>query len=163
MMDENTALNDTTNATTTKDQEWKKKEYMPLVVTLVFLLGLAFYAGQSRGTRTRSGGTASLMRMSNEADLTARHTSICLPFQNEPDCVKTTDDDGVECVWYYSYQLQYAACYYYTDVPRSCDLITEQDACTFDSYGNQCRWYTTYCGFGSGSTASLMMLSNEAD
>ena len=57
-MDENTALNDTTNATTTKDQEWKKKGYMPLVVSLVLLLVVAFYAGQSRGARTSLAGSA---------------------------------------------------------------------------------------------------------
>ena len=69
MMDENTALNDTTNATT-KDQEWKKKGYTSLVVSLALLLVVAFYAGQSRGARTShagSGGTASLMMLSNEA------------------------------------------------------------------------------------------------
>ena len=68
-MDENTALNDTTNATT-KDQEWKKKGYTSLVVSLALLLVVAFYAGQSRGARTSlagSGGTASLMMLSNEA------------------------------------------------------------------------------------------------
>ena len=46
---ENTALNDTT----TKDQDWKtKKGYGPIIVavSLALLLGVAFCAGQSRGT-----------------------------------------------------------------------------------------------------------------
>ena len=57
MMDENTALNDTTNATT-KDQEWKKKGYTSFVVSLALLLVVAFYAGQSRGARTSLAGSA---------------------------------------------------------------------------------------------------------
>ena len=51
---ENTALNDTT----TKDQDWKtKKGYGPIIVavSLALLLGVAFCAGQSRGTSLAGG------------------------------------------------------------------------------------------------------------
>ena len=71
---ENTALNDTT----TKDQDWKqKKGYVPLIVLTAVLLGLAFCAGQSRGTSlavgsgtTRGGttATASLMMAHDDDD-----------------------------------------------------------------------------------------------
>ena len=52
-MMEHTALNGTASTTTIiKDQEeWKqKKGYGPLILFAVLLLGVAFYAGQSRST-----------------------------------------------------------------------------------------------------------------
>ena len=66
---ENTALNDTT----IKDQDWKqKKGYAPLIVLTAVLLGVAFCAGQSRGTSlavgsgtTRGGTTATASLMQN--------------------------------------------------------------------------------------------------
>ena len=157
-MDENTALNDTTNATI-KDQEWKKKGYTSLVVSLALLLVVAFYAGQSRGARTSlagSGGTASLMMLSNDADSMEPPTSICFPITDVTDCVKAKDNDDVQCVWNYSCYLGRYECTRMSNDADSmappkvtCDCITEQDACTFDSNGNQCRWYNkeAYCGF----------------
>ena len=113
-MDENTALNDTTHATTTKDQEWKKKGYTSLVVSLALLLVVAFYAGQSRGARTSlagSGGTASLMMLSNNADSTTPiFPSVCAPIMVPHDCVAAKETDGVECIWSYSHILERPAC-----------------------------------------------------
>ena len=73
---ENTALNGTT---ATQDQDdWKqKKGYAPLIVLITVLLGLAFCAGQIRGTSlavgsgtTRGGttATASLMMAHDDDD-----------------------------------------------------------------------------------------------
>ena len=113
-MDENTALNDTTNATT-KDQEWKKKGYTSLVVSLALLLVVAFYAGQRHGARTTSlaglGGTASLMMLSNNADSTTPiFPSVCAPIMVPHDCVAAKETDGVECIWSYSHILERPAC-----------------------------------------------------
>ena len=55
---ENTALNGTTTTTTKDQDDWKqKKGYTPLIVLTTVLLGLAFYAGQSRGSNVAGGTT----------------------------------------------------------------------------------------------------------
>ena len=99
---ENTALNDTT----TKDQDWKtKKGYGPIIVavSLALLLGVAFCAGQSRGTSlavgsgTTRGGTtaiASLTMMSNDADSMEPPKSTCKKIKNEADC-----NERKKCKW----------------------------------------------------------------
>ena len=143
-MDENTALNDTTNATI-KDQEWKKKGFLPLVVILVVLLGLAFYAGQSRGARTTSlagsGGTASLMMLSNEA-------VPCTQIPTKDDCVKAYDNNGIQCVASYSYYLRRDACMKITAVPTSvCPPLTDVTDCVNkrDMDTVECVWGREGC------------------
>ena len=84
-MDETTALNDVTATTTiTKKHDWKgKKGYMPLVVSLALLLGVAFYAGQIDGRTTRAAAAEAATGMdaanadaaSNEAEFTCAKSS----------------------------------------------------------------------------------------
>ena len=136
-MDENTALNGTIATTTTTTQKHdgkEKKGYLPLVVTLAFLLGLAFYAGQRHGVRTSlagSGGTASLVipkYLQDEENYNdALHPTLapstappfssgCAPITVPIDCVAAKDADGVECWWYYSFHLGRDACMTHTAV-----------------------------------------------
>ena len=146
-MDENTALNDTiaTTTTTQKHDGKEKKGYLPLVVTLVVLLGLAFYAGQSRGARTTSlagsGGTASLMMLSNEA-------VPCTQIPTKDDCVNAYDNDGIQCVASYSYYLRRDACMRITAVPTSvCPPITDLIDCVKaqDMETVECVWGREGC------------------
>ena len=94
---ENTALNDTT----TKDQDWKqKKGYVPLIVLTAVLLGLAFCAGQSRGTSLAVGSSAG-------ANLNLQWPPVdmeppkpfCVLIKDKADCLNATDDDGTQCYW----------------------------------------------------------------
>ena len=101
---ENTALNDAT----TKDQDWKtKKGYGPIIVavSLALLLGVAFCAGQSRGTSlavgsgTTRGGTtaiASLTMMSNDADYMQQYCSV---HTDRASCVAATGFYDDPCIW----------------------------------------------------------------
>jgi len=79
-MDETTALNDVTATTTiTKKHDWKgKKGYMPLVVSLALLLGVAFYAGQIDGRTTRAAAAEAATGMdAANADAASNVGRVC--------------------------------------------------------------------------------------
>ena len=83
------------NGTTTKDQQaWKtKKGFGPLIVVATLLLGLAFHAGQMRGSSTVAGRT----RGGAAADASLMSVDTFESMMLGQDCDPETCCDGQVC------------------------------------------------------------------